>query len=510
MRRRSAGAGKASAEIIVSAEDMDTGQMNDGDVEFDLPDGGMGGSNMDISERFSALLRDKFENGYRLSGAIDRNRMKQYYEDAYGEKILLDDDEISGAVARIGMLQDGKIYYRGGIQSDLLDDIWREIDGTFLGGASCIYISRIFERHAPALAEELFIYDEDVLRERLDASCGDSYLVGNRYIYMRGRRPDADDDVRKAMASSQYPLNYAQLGEILWYIPIDIIKHSLVNIEGIVNVARETYYYAENLPVSAEELTRISDMLKERLTQRSFVTGDELRAMIRDKCPSVAVDTEEFTTWGLRNVLAYLLRDRFSMYGTLICEKGKVLTVSLAFEEFCDAHDRTTLDELKAFAAELDSNIIWESVFSRMIRISRTEFVRRGMVNFDAAAIDGALEELVEGDYVSIKDFKLYLHLPSISPVNWNQYVLEGYAAKESRKFTLLHASYSQDGCCGAIVRRSSNIKDFKSLLTDVLANDHGWSNQREALGLLVNRGYLQQRKYSKIDAIISDARRAP
>lgn len=463
----------------------------------------------DLAERLSVLLRDNFENGYRPDSKIDKARVKQDYEDACGEKLLLDDDEISSAISQVGIFQDGRIYYRGDVsQSTLLKEIQQEIVMTFQKGATCIYTSCIYERYQHALAEELRVYSEDVLRERLASTCNDSYVIGNRYLHVRRRKPDVDKDVRDAMANSQTPLNYEQLSEILWYIPLDLIKHSLVTNDGIVNVARETYFYADNLPVSAKELDQIAELLKGRLGQKPFVTGDELREMIQSYCPSVAINTEEYTTWGLRNVLAYRLRDRFSTSGSLICEKGTDLTIAQVYEMFCETSEKITLDELLTFKDEIGCPINWDSVYNKMLRISTTEFVRRDLVRFDVLGTDERLDRLIDGDYMPIKDFTLYLQLPSITPINWNNYVLEGYAAKESKEFTLIHACYTQEGCCGAIVRRSSRIRDFKGLLIDVLANNRDWRNQKEALGLLVEQGYLQRKKYSEIDLVIQEARR--
>ena len=116
------------------------------------------------------------------------------------------------------------------------------------------------------------------------------------------------------------------------------------------------------------------------------------------------------------------------------------------------------------------------------------------------------LDELLEGDYAPLKSFKLFLHYPAIN-VKWNVFVLESYVAGYSRKFSLMHASYTASECCGGIVRKESAIKDFQGLVTDVLARSDSWKTRSDALTLLVKQGYLQRKHYARIDAIIPEAK---
>lgn len=465
------------------------------------------GLDEDTRNRFSALLRECFENGFRVNSMIDRNRFKQYYADHYGEDILLDEEVIVETIKQVGELQDDRVFVReGNSNGNLLDDIQADIAETFGLGASCIYISSVFEKYQHELASRLQIFSEEILCEQLLATSYGAYRVAKQFFFVRGKTPDASSDVQRVMKQSSLPMTYDQIHDVLWYIPVDQIKHSLVVTDGMVNVAQETYFYAFNLPVSTSELEHIAELVHAQLTQKAFITDSELRALISQYCPSVAINTESFSTWGLRNALAVLLRDRFSFNGAIISERGQEINMAQAFEAFCEAHEEMSLGELKDFAKEMNSPIYWESVFSKMLRISQAEFIKRSAVEFDVQGVDAVLDQLVEGDYVPLRKFSLFLHFPTAS-VKWNEYVLEGYAALYSRDFTLLHANYTATECCGAIVRKSSHIQDFKTLVTEVLAKSNEWKNQGDALALLVRKGYLQRRRYSEIESVIVDAR---
>lgn len=465
-----------------------------------------GGSIDSAYKKYEIILRECFENGLRINSFIDRNRFRQYYSEKFSVDAEPDDDKLIEILRKAGVSRDDRIYAQaGGEQSDLIDDIQEDIAKTFHNGASCVYVSAVFEKYQYQLTEQLQIYSEDVLKKQLlETSYGD-YFDQRKMLVKSSAVADSTADIKRELQRSPLPMTYEELHEVLWNIPMDIIKHSLVMTDGIVNVAQETYFYAPNLPVSTLEIEEIANLIHGQLSQKEFITDEELRGLIRNNCPSVAINTESFSTLGLRNALAYLLRERFSFNGSIISERGHSINMSRAYEVFCKSFEKMTLDDLKAFSKEMNTIIYWESVFNVMIRVSANEFISRDTIQFDTVRTDEVLDELIEGDYMPIKDISLFLHFPVIS-VRWNQFVLECYAAGSSKEFTLLHASYSQD-CCGAVVRKSSSIKDFKSLVVDVLAHSDEWQTEKDALAYLVNRGYLNRKRYSEIGSAMSEAK---
>ena len=89
--------------------------------------------------RYTSILRDNFENGFRINSMIDRNRFKHFYLDVYGEEITKTDVEILEALKRIGSVQDDRIFVReNSTKDDLIDDIQAEIAEVFADGISCV------------------------------------------------------------------------------------------------------------------------------------------------------------------------------------------------------------------------------------------------------------------------------------------------------------------------------------------------------------------------------------
>ena len=462
--------------------------------------------NTETKERYTKVLQENFEDGFRLGKTIDCNRFRMFYLDQFGFEIMEDDEKLISNLLKIGTLRDERIFVKDvSEQKDLIKKINDTIIDTFDKGASCIYLDCVFAKFQKSLAEMLHIYNVDSFESVLFSGGKKPYLKKYNFLFTYKRQPEPSVDIVNYMKNANLPVSYSELEENLWYISLDKIKTILVTTPGIVNVASESYLYAVNLPVSDSEIQTIAELIHTALLQRSYISDTELMQLIERYCPSVLMNTSEYPTWGLRNALAYILKDRFSFCGAIISDKGKEISMARVFADFCKRNERITVDELKNFAKELNTVIYWDSVYEEAIRISQNEFVRKDSIRFDIEQIDFILDKLISGAYLPIKEINLFLHFPAIN-VKWNGFVLESYVSNYSKKFQLLHASFSATDYYGAVVRKDSNISDYRTLIVDVLTHNSSWKNKKEALQLLVEQGYQQRRNYSDIENVMKEA----
>lgn len=459
-----------------------------------------------IKERYTAVLTENFADGLRPEKAIDKNRFKVYYGNMFGEELTEDDEQLVCTLMKVGSFRDERIFAKDAPeQKDLIEEINATIMETFNDGASCIYLECLFARFQEQLAEMLHIYNVDSLKNVLLSSGKRNYFIRNNYLGGYIQEPAPERDVVEYMKKSHLPITYSEMETGFWYIPLVKIKQILVATSGIVNVAPEAYLYAPNLPVSESEIQQIAELISHALLQHSFISDMELMQLIEKHCPSVRMNTSDYPVWGLRNALAYFLRDQFSFRGAIISDKDEEISMAEVFSDFCRRSERITVDELRNFANELNTGIYWDSVYGEMIRVNQNEFVRRDQIHFDVEQMDTVLENLIQNAYTPIKTINLFLHFPAID-VPWNSFVLESYVAHHSKKFRLLHAGYAATDCCGAIVRRDSGISDYRTLIVDVLSNNPSWKTKTDALQLLVDLGYQQRRTYSDIEKVMQEA----
>lgn len=468
-----------------------------------------GGSVSDpqVKERYSAVLAENFVDGFRPKKTIDRDRFRMYYGDMFGEELTEDDECLIRTLMKVGTLRDERIFVQDATeQRNLLDKIDEVILKTFEEGASCIYLDCLFAKFQEQLAEMLHIYNVDSLGSVLFSSGKRDYFKRYNYLFGYNKEPAPKQDVIEYMKGSHLPVTYSEIEKDLWYIPLSKIKRVFFSTPSIVNVASETYLYAPNLPVSEQELQQIAELIRHALLQRSYILDVELMQLIEKHCPSVLMNTSDYPVWGIRNALAYFLREKFVFQGAIISNKGEEVRMSEVFSDFCQRYESITIDELKNFAKELNTEIYWESVYGEMIRISKNEFMRRDQIHFDVERTDSVLDSLIQGDYTPIKEMNLFLYFPPIN-IPWNSFVLESYVANYSEKFRLLHVSYTSTGSCGAIVRKESDVSDYRTLIVDVLAENPGWNSENDALQLLVDLGYQQKKSYSDIAAVVQEAK---
>lgn len=456
--------------------------------------------------RYTEILSESFgENGYRKR-PIPRGRFKAKYEEKYGHAPEESDEEIDAIMSLVGTERDGRIFPRDGKQDQLIEAIIGDILAAFDSGVTAVYVEAVFDKYRKPLAEELHVYSEDALEAVLLDHAHGRYAKRYKYLTNRGAGASPRNDLIRVMKTFHEPQTYDAIHKKAWYIPYKKLKNRLTTTDSIVYVAGETYFYAPNLPVSAEELARLSHALNEELSYRSYITESRLMELIKEKCPGLAINTEEYTSYGLRNCLGYLLRDQLTVNGPVITARGRALNAADVFSEFAKGHEVLSLNELEELSEGIGTGIYWHAVLTEMIRVSADKLVRKDRVHFDVDATDEVLERLCPGEYIPLKEANLFLQFPPMG-YPWNSFVLESYVYSCSRKFRLVNVSFSKSGAYGAIVRRDAPIEDYRALLVDALSKSNALTSPKEALQYIVDKGYQNSRRYDGIDGVLREAR---
>lgn len=458
--------------------------------------------------RYTEILSKHFgEDGYQTGRPIFRGRFKRFYAEKYGCPPAETDNRIDEIMSMVGTKRDDRVFPKqDDIQNDLVMEIVSDVLSAFDSGATAVYIEAVYDKYQQPLADNLHIYNQDALASLLLAHANGKYI--QRYSFLTNNRSgaNAQEDLLRIMKTFHQPQNYAAIHEKAWFLPYERMKTILVTTASIVNVAAETYFYAPNLPVSAVELAYLSSLMNEELSYHSYITDVRLMQLIAEKCPSIAINTDGYTTYGLRNCIGYILRDQFAFNGPIITLTGKELSMADVFTEFAKDHEVLSVDELSALSDEMSTVIYWDSVLSEMIRVSATELVRKDQIKFDVEAIDEILDGICPGDYIPLPEVNLFLYFPNIG-YPWNSYLLESYLFGFSKKFRLMHSSFIKTGVYGAMVRKDADFQDYRALLVDVLSKSNALGSTKDALQYIVDKGYQQRRRYEGIETVIQEAK---
>ncbi|MBD5142971.1 MAG: hypothetical protein HDT22_05080 [Ruminococcus sp.] len=464
---------------------------------------------VELGEKYSAILMQEFEDGYCIGDYMHRMRFKSAYEEKYSEELDKDGDELDILLEKIGQIRDDRIFYVNTNNNTLLSSVYADISEAFSNGATAVYYECLYEKYSNKLATELSIYSANTLKTVM---LNDSKFLLTIYqfersaITMQGINADTDLEIKKILQNNHEPMTADDIKAKLWYVPISTIKLALVQIPEAAHVGNGTYFYAPNFYLSADEKITLIRAMRSAISSKGYIGAKDLREIFKNACPSSAMDSEQFKDYSIREILKVLLQEEFE-FSSVITEKGNQLDYSQVFQNYAAERERLTLGELQELKKELGlPGIYWDSVFKEMIRISDTELVRKGTVQFNVSAIDEVLEQMYQSEYTALKDIDLFLSFPPVN-VRWNGFVLESYLREYSEKFRLVQLSIAQDDYFGVMLKRSSDLENYNDVAADMLARNNSWSDEKSALQLLKDMKFQQRAKSSNISTIIKAAK---
>lgn len=491
----------------------------------DLGDGELADGELD--GRLAKVMRESFSAGYDYRSSLMFAQFCRRYRECYDVDLRLRREALEAHLRQMGEERDGKLFvYDEAKKDQLLREMWDVIERAFDIGATCVCLDAIVAGFRDRIREELFVGcgDADALVELLESVPSKRSTFGTKKLKKAGylicrddRRPSFAEDVRRILKSQYEPMSASELAKELWFLSdyalnkgIEKSRSSVVSVIKKTQGADAYYFYAKNLPISAEGLRFIAEWIGQEIARKGYAIDEELRSAMRRQMPSVADDIESFTTYGLRNCLAVLLGDQFDFNGRVMSAKGVKVDMSTVIVDFCRERTRLTFDELQEFADEVNGgNLYIDKVMEAMLRTDENTLVVPEAIEFDVPRIDAALGNLIDGDYTPFRPLQhLHLRLPRVGGgLSWNNYLLESYVAHCSQSFVLLHQGFCRRGTYGAIGRRDSAIRTFDDMAIDALACDDTWKTPNDALRRLYENGYLAVKAFAKIDEVVKGAR---
>lgn len=460
-----------------------------------------------VRSRYKELLDKYFQKGFRMDSSLDMKKLRRFYLEQYETELADEDGTVCQDIETVAILHDGKAYLPDSMLSrEKKDKLLQYIDDRFSSECDAIYYGALFSEFEEILQGER-IYTPEMLKTYL------SYINNGRYVLQRSYlakdysvQMNPDEEIREYLKESVGPVEVEQLASALSYIPEQKIKFALSTNSDFIWNATGEYFHEDCVHFSNSELEWISQFIEDGIEERDFVTGNELVEAVEAHFPDIKEMYQWITLVGMRNVIGYKLKDRFSFNGNIISKYGEELSMAEVYVKYCHKHSRFTLDELNVLKQELGSTIYFDEIYANSLRISQRDFVSPDMAQFDVEATDESIARICTGQYVSLQEIRDFGTFP-YAGYPWNEYLVEAFVANYSRKFRLLHIGYNANVCAGAIVKQASSFQNFNDLLIDILANSDIVLNEDSALEYLRQQGYIARRRYSDIGRILTEAK---
>lgn len=458
-------------------------------------------------EPFTEILTEKFSKGYRINSPLELRKFKKYWEEYHDSMIDMDDDNITKCIQQCGITYEEKVY----IPEKMLDEdtrmkLFSFISDNFQSGKTAIYYEALFKEFSDDFLDHC-MYNASMLKAYLTYMNDGNYYIGKNFI-SKDVNVSATlyDEIKNCLVQQTSPMEDSEMFSILSHIPEQKIKTVLNQYGEFISNGRGEHFHISAVTLSYDELEDIATIIQHSIDEKRFISGNELIDIIKKKYPYIIEQNTLISDKGLRDAIGFKLRSRFSFKGNIISSKGQALSMMEVFADFCKHKDSFTLDELKILKQELDTVIYFEAVYDNSLRINKNEFVAKSHASFNLAKTDEAIDRFCIGDYIAIGKIKQFGLFPDAG-FNWNSFLLEHYVAKYSPNYKLVHSSYNEGVCVGAIVKKISDIDTLDELVIDVLAKN-GLPLQKEtALQYLCDKGYLARRSYSGIEQLLIKAK---
>ena len=446
---------------------------------------------MPSNETLADVLRENFPSGFKFNSALAKKQFRRCLDE--DELRDIDDDQLLKVLREITVERGDKLFLPYDEQQQkLIDEIESTVKDIFDRGYSCVYVDKLFERYADRLSSEIHINSVVDLMERQN---------WEKNILSRGT-PDVASDVQKFFRAEHRQITYFELEQALWFIPFEKLKTAVIASPRIICVKLETYMDLDAFPLDAEQQSAVGQVIQNALQPVQSMSIEECRRIIYREFPELQSATADYTTQGFGSVLRGLFGNRFSFNRNMISSACELVSKRQLFVDFCNEREEFTLDELQAYAEEINSQIEFKSVRRVAVRISVEQFIRRDQIKFDVAGIDRVLDGLID-DCKSIKSLSLHFEeLPPIEDFEWNEYILESYLFCFSKKFELINSVFSKLSWGGAAGRRSLHLA-FEDVAEKILSKSKHWRDRETALDLLVSEKILLRRAFKDIDEVI-------
>ena len=445
------------------------------------------------------LLKARFKYGFRLTSDMDIMRMRQFAEMAEIE-LPENDDTLKMLIAVVGFKVEDKVFVISDETIDFLKSVVEKYAGA---GTQVFFYDALMVKEYDELMENQ-ISSENMLKELLMKHCP-GYTFSKNFMAVGPKQTEMEAVVSevKRVWGEGLLRTFEELDEMLPMVPLDKIKYMLSYSDLFVWNSQETYAYVDNVVISDEEADAIVGFVRSKCEINGFASLSDV------PLGAIAEVNYELSNTALyAAIYNRVLHKKFTLNGKILTFPGKSLSAVFLVKTFCADKDECTFDELHEKVIELtggtNRQIAFEAGYDTMIRIRQNRFVADRFVEFDIAAIDSLLDEIIDGDFTAIRGIATFAAFPVCGQV-WNHYLLESYCHRYSKKYRLSVMNYN-DKNAGIIVKKSSRLK-YKDMLA-IVASKADVPLTVESVGTyLCSAGYLAKSKYAGLGDIVDQAK---
>ncbi len=451
-------------------------------------------------EELKTLLLKKFSYGIRIDSEIDIIKFKNFAE-MFEVNVSEDDDVLKAQISAGGISFDGKIHF---VSDEVYNGILQKINDVFAEGFSVIYYEELFGKNFDWF-DENHISSWELLREILDCK-SDDLFIGKNFLRKGAERINEADAVEKEIESvwGDEPIHtYDEMYERLPYIPSEKVKFYLSYCQKFVWSTHETFAWIDKVIIPEEERQAIIDYAESECELKGHASIANV--------PLGNIEEENYqisVTAIYDAVYRLVLSDRFSINGKILTKNDAAIDALTLAKSFCADKEVCTFERLNDYVISINGTenrqTTFRAAYEQMIRIDEQNYVADYKVQFDIDAIDELLEQMINGDFTSIKSIATFIMFPDCG-YTWTHYLLESFCYRFSKKYRLDVICFN-DRNAGIIAKKELNLSYVDMLALTALRS--GLELRADIIGeYLYNNGYIARKRETILNNTVERAK---
>lgn len=447
-----------------------------------------------------SLLLKKFPYGIRIDSEIDMMKLRNF-ADMFGVDLPESEELLKAQISAGGTFYDGKIYF---VSDETYEAVVEIINNIFAEGYSVVYYEELLVKNFDWF-DGKHISTWELIREILD-KCTNDWFISKNFLRLGADRINEADALEAEFESvwgDKVTRTYDEMYELLPYIPNEKIKSYLSVCKKFVWSSQETFAWVDKVVISDEEKQAIVDYVTSEceLVGHASIANVPL-GNIKEENYKISITAIYSAIYNL------ILKDDFTINGKILTKNSSEIDALTIARSFCAEKDTCSFTELNNYVTSINGTanrqIAFRAGYDQLVRVEEDKFVADRLVHFDIDAIDDLLEQIIVGDFASIKSVATFVMFPNCG-FTWTYYLVESFCYRFSKKFRLQVINFN-DKNAGIIAKRDLNLS-YADMLAIVAANSK-LDLDPDIIGqYMFDNGYLGRRKMPIVDNAIEKAK---
>ena len=445
------------------------------------------------------ILAERYINGFRIDSSIELSRLRRFIADDLENEFSLSDEELTRLILSCGILFDGKVYI---VSAESKNQITKTVEDYLNSGAKIIFYEEFYVKNEYGLFEKSIV-SEKMLNNIFRQLFPTLTFTQTYFGYMNVSVYHAVESEILRVWSDDLLLNYEQIAERLRYIPLERIKFTLGQNNDFIWNNIGTFSHIGKVDITEDERTAICEMVQRECNIHRYASFANL------PLNEIIERNHDLSITAIHTAIYRMcLSEGYNKQGKILTQKGEITDALIIMKEYCRILDKCTLDELFDFEKDLTGEIHrWipmQAGYDIMVRTDENIFLAEKYFDFDAAAVDNAIEYFGQGEYIPLRLITTFVMFPHCGQP-WNLFLLESYVRRFSDKFRFETPSVNNQNV-GCIVRKYSKLT-YGDIMADAVASSNIQINENTVANFLYENGYRGNRQKAKIADIIQQAK---